>query len=492
MSALGKSDVISYGRFLFLRNIKAKVNPIKNALKSLSITSTNILVALIFFLFTAKISSPEFFGKVAVIQLLEVVTSTFFYFVPGQIITREVSYLYAKNELRKDVIEKFFTMPFLALPFFLVFLTYPGYVKLAIPYLFLYLLNSVMNSIMTGMDMFTESAISGNIFLVIRWVVSIIAVLKQSIYLFVLIWLAGGVVAVTMNYAFMARRIGLFLPSFDIPFILKHFRAGLPLYLSSAAGFFSSQGDRVTTAYLLGSYDLGIYQFSALVAGVPSMVLGTLTSVLLPTASFYKALGKDERKMASISFRLLSLLTFLAVIVSIPVGDAVILRFFSEYASGLRAFDLLLMATTLPYFLSSLTIFIVATKKDLRPFFVLSLINGGLVVSTSYLLIPRLGIIGGAISQLIVSVGSSIFTIYYAIRTRIFSIGRREAVVLILTPVVGLGLFFNTPLTDIIVLTLVVLAFKLFKIISEDEIRVVDMFLPSKLKFISAVLRSLA
>ena len=468
------------------------MNPIKNALKSLSVTTTNILVALIFFIVTAKISSPEFFGKVAIIQLLEVVATSFFYFVPGQIITREVSYLYAKNELRKDVIEKFFAMPFLALPFFLVFLTFPGYVKLAIPYLFLFLLNNVMISIMTAMDMFTESAISGNIFLIIRWVVSIIAVLKQSIYLFVLIWLIGGVIAVAMNYAFMARKVGLFLPSFDIPFILKHFRISLPLYLSSVAGFFSSQGDRVTTAYLLGSYDLGVYQFSALVAGVPPMVLSALINVLLPTASFYKALGKDERRMASISFRLLSLLTFLAVIVSIPVGDAVILKLFPEYASGLRAFDLLIIATALPFYLSSLTTFIVATKKDLRPFFVLSLINGGLVVSTSYLLIPRLGVIGGAISQLIVSVGSSVFTIYYAIRTEVFSIGRKEAVVLAVTPIVGFGMSFNTPLVDLAVLTLVVSAFKVFKVVSEDEIRVVDLFLPTRLKFILAVLRAIA
>ena len=478
---------------LFKRSseLGVKVNPIKNALKSLSVTTTNILVALIFFIFTAKISTPGFFGKVAVIQLLEVVTIAFFYFVPGQIITREISYLYAKNELRKDVIEKFFAMPFLALPFFLVLLSFPGYVKLAIPYLFLYLLNSVMISIMTGMDMFTESAISGNIFLVIRWLVSIIAVLKQSIYLFVLIWLVGGVVAVAMNYAFMARRIGLFLPSFDIPFLLKHFRAGLPLYLSSMAGFFSSQGDRVTTAYLLGSYDLGVYQFSALVAGVPPMVLGALTNVLLPTASFYKALGKDEKRLALISFRLLSLLTFLAVIVSIPLGEVVIVRFFPDYASGLRAFDLLIIATTLPYYLSSLTTIIVAAKKDLRPFFILSLINGGLVVSTSYLLIPRLGIIGGAISQLIVSIGSSVFTIYYAIRTGVFSIRRKEAIMLAITPIVGLGLTLNSPLVDLAVLTLVVSAFKLFKVMTEDEIRVVDLFLPSRLKFLSAVLRAL-
>ncbi|MFP3203101.1 MAG: lipopolysaccharide biosynthesis protein, partial [Sulfolobus sp.] len=53
------------------------MNPIKNTLKSLSVTTTNVIVALIFFIITAKITNPEFFGKVAIIQLLEVVTSAF-------------------------------------------------------------------------------------------------------------------------------------------------------------------------------------------------------------------------------------------------------------------------------------------------------------------------------------------------------------------------------------------------------------------------------
>ena len=116
--------------------------------------------------------------------------------------------------------------------------------------------------------------------------------------------------------------------------------------------------------------------------------------MLLPTASFYKALGKDEKKMATISFRLLSLLTFLIVIVSIPVGKATILRLFPEYAGGLRAFDLLIVATVLPYYYLVVNHIRCSGEKDLKPILVLSVINGGLVVSTSYLLIPRLGIIG--------------------------------------------------------------------------------------------------
>ena len=402
------------------------MNPIKNALKSLSVTTTNVIVALIFFIITAKITNPEFFGKVAIIQLLEVVTSAFFYFIPGQIITREISYLYARKEISKSVIGKFLSFPFLVLPLFLILLLFPNYVKLTIPYLFLYLLNGVMGSIMVGMDMFTETAITGNLFLIIRWGISIIAVLSHNIYLFIEIWTLGGIISVSMNYAFLSRKVGLILPSFDFAFLFKHFKEGLPLYLSSSATFLSSQGDRVTTAYLLGSYYLGLYQFSALVAGVPSMVLGSMSGVLLSTASFYKALGSDEKKMSSLSFRVLALISFLAVIISIPVAVFVGDKFFLDYEQGIRVLILLLLASTLSFPIGSLTNFIFAARKSLRPSLVLSVLNGGMVLLTSFLLIPRPGIIGGALSQVLVSVISSLFVVLYAIRTYTFTVGRKE------------------------------------------------------------------
>ncbi|WP_016730745.1 MATE family efflux transporter [Saccharolobus islandicus] len=465
------------------------MNPIKNALKSLSVTTTNVIIALIFFIITAKITNPAFFGKVAIIQLLEVVTSAFFYFIPGQIITREISYLYARKEINKSVIGKFLSFPFLVLPVFLILLIFPNYVKLAIPYLFLYLLNGVMASIMVGMDMFTESAITGNLFLIIRWGISIIAVLYQNIYLFVGIWTLGGIISVSMNYFFLSREVGLILPSFDLAFLFKHFKEGLPLYLSSLASFLSSQGDRVTTAYLLGSYYLGLYQFSALVAGVPSMILGALSNVLLPTASFYKALGKDEKRMSSISFRVLSLITFLAVIISIPIAVLVVNKFFPAYSSAVEVLILLLLTITLPLPIGSLTNFIIAAKKSLRPLLLLSLLNGSLVLLTSYLLIPRIGIMGGAISQLVVSIISSIFIIIYALEENVFVLGRKEAVLLTSIPLIGLyEVFVDPPYLDFLLLLLVILLFKTFKVIEKGDVKLVESFLPSKLKFISYIL----
>ena len=469
------------------------MNPIKNALKSLSVTTTNVIVALIFFIITAKITNPEFFGKVAIIQLLEVVTSAFFYFIPRQIITREISYLYARKEINKSVIGKFLSFPFLVLPLFLILLLFTNYVKLAIPYLFLYLLNSVMSSIMVGMDMFTETAITGNLFLIIRWGISIIAVLSHNIYLFIEIWTLGGIISVSMNYAFLSRKVGLVLPSFDFAFLFKHFREGLPLYLSSSATFLSSQGDRVTTAYLLGSYYLGLYQFSALVAGVPSMVLSALGGVLLPTASFYKALGSDEKKMSSISFRVLALISFLAVIVSIPIAILVVERFFPDYIQGIKVQILLLLAMTLPFPISSLTNFIIAAKKSLRPFIILSLLNGSLVLLTSFLLIPRIGIMGGAISQVIVSAISSSFILVYALRTSTFVLGRKESVLLFVMPLIALyEVFIDPPYLDFLLLISVLLLFKIFKTITSEDVKLIESFLPSKLKFVALLMKMIS
>jgi len=78
------------------------------------------------------------------------------------------------------------------------------------------------------------------------------------------------------------------------------------------------------------------------------MVLGSMSGVLLPTASFQKALGGDEKKMPSLSFRVLALISFLAVIISIPVAIFVVDKFFPEYAEGIKVLVLLLLTRLCP------------------------------------------------------------------------------------------------------------------------------------------------
>jgi len=67
--------------------------------------------------------------------------------------------------------------------------------------------------------------------------ISIIAILSHNIYFFVEIWTLGGIISVSMNCTFLSRKVGIILPSFDFAFLFKHFKEGLPLYLSSSANF---------------------------------------------------------------------------------------------------------------------------------------------------------------------------------------------------------------------------------------------------------------
>ncbi|QGA68906.1 oligosaccharide flippase family protein [Sulfolobus sp. E11-6] len=463
------------------------MNPIINALKSLSVTTVNIIVALIFFVITAKITNPAFFGKVAIIQLLEVITVSFFALINGGIITREVSYMFASHEIDKKFISTVLLTPFVVTPVFLILLIFPNYVKLTIPYLILYLFTSYASSIMSGLNRYTESTISGITFLIIRWGISIIAVLQQNIYLFVEIWLAGGIFSSMFDALIIARSIGGLQFTFSFSIFKKIFKEGLVLYLSSMAGFLAGQGDRVSTAYLLGSYYLGIYQFAALVAGIPNMIIGALTNVLLPSASYYKALGKDELTISRLSFKVTSFITFLLVTVSIPFAYFFIPRFFPDYTSGLEATTIILLAITLPQPFTVLTYFLIAFKKSLRPFLYLSIINALTTVTTSFLLIPRIGIMGGAISQLIVASISSLFTLYYVLSNKVFHPSRREIAVLSLIPIIfSYEVFIDPPFLDLIVLAFLIIFFK--KVFTAEEKRVVETFSPKVFRVIIKIL----
>lgn len=468
------------------------MNPITNALKNLSVSTVNILVALIFFVITAKITNPTFFGEVAIIQLLEVLATTFFALLSHQIVIREVSYMYAKNEIDKKFISTVLLTPLVVSPTFLILLFFPNYVKLAIPYLIMYLYGSYAISIMQGLNRYTEGTIGGIVFLVIRWLVSIIAVIQENIYLFVEIWLLGGVFSTIYSTIVIDKAVNGLPFYFNIDVAKKIFKEGIYLYLSRTAGFLSSQGDRVTTAYLLGSYYLGIYQFAALVASVPNMIIGSLTNVLLPSSSYYKALNKDELTMSRLSFKVTALLTFIIVILSIPLANYILPKLFPDYESGIQPMLILLLATTLPQPLGILTFFLVAFKKSLRPFLVLSIVSAITIPITSYLLIPRLGIIGGALSQLIVSIISSAFTLYYVLESGVFKPTIKEIGIISLIPIIFVyEMFIDPPLFDIVLLLIVILFFKLGRIFEREEKEIIYQFLPSRISFIKNIMRIL-
>ena len=202
---------------------------------------------------------------------------------------------------------------------------------------------------------------------------------------------------------------------------------------------------------------------------------------------------RDEKRMSSISFRILALISFLAVIISIPIAVLFVEKFFSDYTQGINILILLLLATSLPFPVISLTSFIIAAKKSLRPFLLLSLLNGSLVLLTSFLLIPRIGIMGGGISQVIVSIISSSFILFYALRTSTLVLDRKVIVLLTMMPLIGVyESFVDPPYLDFLLLLSVILLFKLFKIITIEDVKLVQSFLPSKLQFVALLMKMIS
>jgi len=459
------------------------MNPIINALKNLSITTVNIIVALIFFVVTAKITNPTFFGKIAIIQLLEVISFSFFMFLNPSIINREVSYMHAKNEINKTFISTVLLVPFIVSPAFLILLVFPSYVKLTIPYLVLYIFGSYISNILTGMNKFTENAIIGSTFLIIRWIVSIVAVLLKDIYLFIGIWTLGALITNSIGFIIIYKAVNGLPLKFSPAVFKRIFRVGLPLYLSGGAGFLSSQGDRVTTSYLLGSYYLGLYQFGALIASVPNNIIAGFTGVLLPSSSYYKVLGKDEVLMSRLSFKVVSLLTLLIVAISLPFAEILIPKLFPDYTESIKPMIILLLASTLPTPITMLTTFLISFNKSLRPFLVLTGVNAFTTVFTSFLLIPRIGIMGGAYSQLAVTIISSSFTLFYVLRERVFHPTKKEEVILSLIPITFLfELLVDPTYMDIVYVVVIILIFKLLGVFENKEKEIIFNFTPSILR----------
>jgi O-antigen/teichoic acid export membrane protein len=78
-----------------------------------------------------------------------------------------------------------------------------------------------------------------------------------------------------------------------LPIFFKEIaKVGFPIYLTGIVSFISGQGDRVVTALLLGSFYLGIYQLVALAAVVPSVLILSFSSSLLPSSTYYYTKGK--------------------------------------------------------------------------------------------------------------------------------------------------------------------------------------------------------
>ena len=460
------------------------VNPLTGALKFLSTSLFNSLVAFAFFLVAGRFASPSFVGEVAIIQLIETISASLFSILPYQVIIRELAYYYASSHEYTKIIYTSLTYSFLVSPFllFLLFFFPSSYLWVSIPYFILFIYTNYQGSILTGLGKFTETTIGNVIFSLARWGLSIIAVFYHSIELLILIWILSALVK-----AIYYQRLIPFRLSIDKQIFKNTVKIGFPIYISTVVYFISTQGDRIMTAFLLGSYDLGIYQVVALAAIVPSMLISSLSSSVLPSSTYYYVKGRDMKDMSSMTLRVVSLVSLPIAILGYAISPLFISKLFPDYISGIESMQLLVLSLTATMPLQLLSTYLIAAKVSYRPFILIGSTSAVEVVSLSYLLIPKLGILGAAIAQVINALLTSALYLVYSVRQNIFHLGRREFSILLL-----IALSFLSLLNWVVTLILVILGYRLLGIITSSDVKLVESLTPQPFKMLAKVLYLIA
>ncbi|WP_287689625.1 oligosaccharide flippase family protein [Metallosphaera javensis (ex Sakai et al. 2022)] len=454
------------------------MNPLTGSLKFLSTTIFNSLVALLFFLVAAHYSTPSFVGKVAIIQLVETITASFIPLLPFNLVTRDISHKYGSSQDHAILGYTALSYSLSISPIFLFLLLFPSYLWLSVPYFILYLFSRYQSQVLSGIGKFTEVNVGNAIFTVSRWGFSAIAVLYHSISLLILVWTIGALVKVLYYNLHFPFRF-----HFDLQIAKEIAKRGFPIYLTGAVSFLSSQGDRVMTAFLLGSYSLGIYQLVALASVVPSMIIQSIGSALLPSSTYYYAKGVEMKVMVSTSFRLLTFLSLILGVMGYAVGPFVILKLFPEYSSGVRVLQLLVLFITVTMPFQSLSSFLIALMKNYRPFILIGAVSAVEVVLVSFLLIPRIGILGAGIAQAINAVITGALYVIFSLQQDILSLDRKTVYSMILIAISFISLF-----SWIVGLILILLGLKVSGIITRKDVSLVEKFVPQQLKFFSRLL----
>ena len=149
--------------------------------------------------------------------------------------------------------------------------------------------------------------------------------------------------------------------------------------------------------------------------------------------------------------------------------------------------QLLILSLTSTMPLHLLSTFVIAAKKNYRPFIIIGISSASKVVRVSHYLIPRIGIYGAAIAQTFNAIITLLLYLFFSYSQGVFKLERRKIASLAL-----IGLSFLALTNWEVVLIVVLLGLKLLGIIGSEEVKIVEGFIPSSLKGITKILYFIA
>ena len=189
-----------------------------------------------------------------------------------------------------------------------------------------------------------------------------------------------------------------------------------PVVLSGMLGVGASYVDRFVVAWFLNLSTLGVYSFVLLIASSLSFLSGPITNILLPKLSEYFSTHQNEKLSFGVNLSsTILILIYAPIALGVAAIGPIVLTWLAEpvYASGSIALIVLLGISSIFVLSGVLTSMILAVRKT-RVYVVITALTLVSNVALSFLLIPKLGMLGAAISNSSVSVVAFVVLYYYA------------------------------------------------------------------------------
>jgi len=254
-------------------------------------------------------------------------------------------------------------------------------------------------------------------------IVAYLILAKYTIFSILLSILAVRTAFFCVSFCLVSGQIGMKRPRFSR--IKEYLGFGVPIIPSDLSSWVVASSDRYIVGYYLGIEQVGVYSAAYGVGSILYLLPGVLAFVLVPTVSRLY----DEGKMSALrSYLQYSLKYFLAVGIPFVFGIGMlskqILRIFStsEIASqGFLITPLVGLGALLlgVYVIISHILIVVRKTRIMAIIWILAaLVN----LSLNVLAVPRIGILGAAITTLIAYALALVLVAYYSFKEFTFHI----------------------------------------------------------------------
>ena len=226
-------------------------------------------------------------------------------------------------------------------------------------------------------------------------------------------YLAVSICAVSGAMLYLAIRHGFRFTSPNRKIFLKYARYGLPLLPGVLASTVSLGADKYLVSYYLGLKQVGIYSACFAVSALVFFLTGPINDVLFPELSALYDMQHGEsfrRRFAGVQKFVLGFAVGAAALLAAFPHETLRLVAPQDFASGSTTLAILGVQGI---FMAIVLLYVVILNVRMRVWSstIFWVVSGVAIVSIDIVLLPRLGIAGAAISQLIVTVAGAFILI---------------------------------------------------------------------------------